>query len=600
MKKFLVLIIILFSINSYGQTPQELSKGYQALQAGDYNTAKSIFKKWSEKKSTYQSSAMFLLAKTEYRQGNYKAGFSTAYELVSKFPNSEYIGDAFYLMGKSAYQQKNYAKATKYWILVLEYSHNEYLRKKASVQVANALDFLITKREIKQLQGEMDGPIAQAILSIRVARNEITDGNYSYAKSILERYLSNNPSGKYAPVARDMLEEIKSKYKGGKRLGILLPLSGYNEEIGRELLKGFEFAKSEIDESIELEIFDQNESLLKTLKTVESLSNETNVMGLIGPIDNYTAAGVNIVSKYTDFPVFSPTAAEIGLALTSDFAFQLSPDYGVIATKLANYALNQLELKTFAILAPLDDKGVGLADAFKQAVLDGGGEILVEEWYYPESDSYKEQFMSIRRKAIFLTTKDTLLLKYPEFTDFQLDSIIKEEQKLYHEENPDDEVDSLEIAIKNIDGLFIPIYEADLSKMTAQYAFYNIKAVLLGNDGWLNKDFLRKNKAYFNEALFCTAYYMDEESWDYKNFKNRYRKTMKATPKFYNAIGYDIGNFIFRKLIQAKNRIDFKNLVSGAAPYNGIGLRIRFSEKPRVNVDVKMIKFKYGQFLNLE
>jgi ABC-type branched-subunit amino acid transport system substrate-binding protein len=103
-------------------------------------------------------------------------------------------------------------------------------------------------------------------------------------------------------------------------------------------------------------------------------------------------------------PVFSPTASESGIAGLSDFMFQLSPDVDIIASKLALYAMNQMKMDTFAILAPLDDKGMGLAEAFKKTVEESGGHILIEEYYYPESDSYKEQFMRIRRKALFQST----------------------------------------------------------------------------------------------------------------------------------------------------------------------------------------------------
>ncbi len=601
MKKILILLAILtITAGAFAQVPRDLKTGYTALRDGKYAEAERVFKKWSSQKSPYQSSALFLLAKAQYRQGKYRESMNAGYLLVTKFPASDYVDDTYFLMGKCAYQEKNYGKATKYWITVLETSHDPVLRKKASSLVANALDYLVTQTEIKKLQNEMDGPIAQAILSIRVAKNEMKEGNYSYAKNILDRYLLTRPQDKYRQLAEELLDQIAEKYEGGKKLGILLPLSGYNEDIGKAILRGLEFANTEMNNQVSFEVYDQNQSMLKIMQTVENLTNKTDVMGMVGPVDNYTAAAVGMISKYTDLPVFSPTASESGIAGLSDFMFQLSPDVDIIASKLALYAMNQMKMDTFAILAPLDDKGMGLAEAFKKTVEESGGHILIEEYYYPESDSYKEQFMRIRRKALFLQVKDTLAPQYPGLTDLQLDSVYKELQEAFYEENPDEDIDSLEIKINKIDGIFIPIYPVDLKKMTAQYAFYNINAALIGNDGWLDRDFLTKNKTYFKEALFCSPYFLNEDEANYKLFKNRFRKTMKTTPEYFDALGFDIGNFLFQKLLQAKSRVDFKNLVSGAAPYDGIGMRIRFSEKPRVNVDVKMIKFRYGQFLNVE
>ena len=109
-----------------------------------------------------------------------------------------------------------------------------------------------------------------------------------------------------------------------------------------------------------------------------------------------------------------------------------------------------------------------------------------------------------------------------------------------------------------------------------------------------------KNQVYFKEALFCTGYYLDEDSWDFKNFKNRFRKGMKATPGFYEVLGYDFGKYIFDAANDSQNRTDFLSIIANKGPYRGLSVGIQFGDKPRVNAQVKIIKFKLGQFLNVE
>ena len=55
---------------------------------------------------------------------------------------------------------------------------------------------------------------------------------------------------------------------------------------------------------------------------------------------------------------------------------------------------------------------------------------------------------------------------------------------------------------------------------------------------------LRKNKNYLNGLIFITDGYLNEESWDYRQFRNNFRKTLKRTPGKFELIGYDSSNFI--------------------------------------------------------
>lgn len=601
MKKIVLLSVIAIALLlGQDRPPQDLQNGYKLIEKGKYEEAEKILSKWAQNPGDYQSSAKFLLAKSLYRQENYDESYVNCLEIISEFPHGEYFDDALYLAGKNAYQKKEYGAATKYWITVLENSSDTELRKTASANVADALDDLLSPQEIKTLRFQMTGAVAQAILSIRVAKNEIANQQYAYAKQILENFIKNYPDDKYVGIAEQMLEDISSHFTGTKKIATLLPMTGYNEEIGVALSKGIQFAKFETGNGIDLDLYDQNQSMLKVLSTVEQVSNQPGTLGLIGPVDNETTAAVGMLSKYTDLPILTPTAGEVGLSGLSSGLFQLSPDYSIIASKLANYAINQLNLKTFAILAPLDEKGMGLAEAFRKTVEEDSGTVLIEEYYYSDADSYKEQFLRIRRQAIYLVARDTVLKNYPEFSQVQVDSFLKAEQENYYEEHPDEEPDSLEIKIENIDGLFIPIYPSDLKKMAAQFAFYNIKTTLIGNDGWINKDYMVKNQVYFKEALFCTGFYLDEGSWDFKNFRNRYRVKMQETPGFYETLGYDVGKFVFEAAKNAENRAEFISNLSTNNPYQGLSMTIRFGDEPRVNSHVKIVKFKMGQFLNVE
>jgi ABC-type branched-subunit amino acid transport system substrate-binding protein len=599
-----LLSLYLFAIVLNAQAPSVLNNALQKLESGQYAQVREMLTELAQSDNAYAIDAGFLIAKSYYRQKNYNK-CAQYLQPVLKAKNDPLYEHALFLKGKSLYQQKDSENAVRNWLTIMDIGRDEELRRNTSAVVGEALEYKLDISSLNKLRDSMRGEIPQAILTIRLAKKYYDINKNADAARVLKQFVIRYPQSKYVRIAKDMLNDnTVADLVGQKKIGMILPLSGYNAAIGSEIQMGFQLANNELikagSSAIKLVFCDQDSSPIFTNETYENWGNSEEMMAVVGPVDNRTTVQLAFLSKYVELPLLSPTAGISGAAAISSNSFQLSPDYQVIASRIANYAMQQQKLKTFAILAPMDEKGQGLAESFASTVTENGGKIIAKEWYYPESNSFKSQFMVIRRKALYQALKDSVLEKYPTFSDLQIDSLYKAEQELFYSENPDADIDSLDIEIDNIDGVFIPIYQSDLRKMLSQFAFYNFRTTLLGNDGWLDKDFLDKNKQLIRNAYFASSIKYDEESWDYKNFRNKYRVAFAKTPGFYAALGYDLGRLLIPLAQDADNRKAFTRSLENIPGFKGLAIDIQFTGKQRVNSQVKLINFKYGQFYTIE
>lgn len=175
-----------------------------------------------------------------------------------------------------------------------------------------------------------------------------------------------------------------------------------------------------------------------------------------------------------------------------------------------------------------------------------------------------------------------------------------EEQVKYNEET-NTKIDSADIPVKTIDGLFMPLFPDEISPIASQYAYWNIQGQILGNADWYDPEILKKNKNYVNGLIFVTNGYFNKESWDYRKFRNSFRDTYKRTPEKYEMVGFDSFNFILSALDGAPKSISrevFSRRIKEAPVFNGVYRSFEVGKK-RFNDAARILKYTYGQILPL-
>ncbi|RMD97207.1 MAG: amino acid ABC transporter substrate-binding protein, partial [Calditrichaeota bacterium] len=422
------------------------------------------------------------------------------------------------------------------------------------------------------------------------------------AQTLVEDYLKKHPEHKMKNELVDFLKNKIQLILNTNRIGVILPLSGEFSEEGQRLASGIRYAeyeaKQENGDAINAEtvIRDSESNMIRAIREFQDLERDPNIVCFIGELENIITAGLAGVAQASKIPLVAPTATDNGLANLGSYVFQASPDLEEQARALARYAFKMDSLRTFVTIAPHDAYGQQMVDAFSEEIDRLGGEIITQRWYYGVPENLGRLFKSIREIAFRRGLEDTLRLKLPNFAQLDKDSLWKDFNRRFMLENNENEsiVElSSSYPVNNIDGVFLPIYQEDIQFVARQLKYFNINAQILGGEFWYLQD-LEKNKQllpYIDHTIFVSSYYFDPESFEYKNFRNRFRKKMGTTPEKWELFGYDTAKMIFSMLDQKKiGREQMRELLVTKTPFLGHKGLIRFQKGKRVNTAVHILQ----------
>ena len=295
---------------------------------------------------------------------------------------------------------------------------------------------------------------------------------------------------------------------------------------------------------IEIVPYDYGSKLITAVQELKEIALDRSILAVFGPIENDIAVACAAIAEYEKIPMISPTSSENKLTELSPNVIQLATPVNVISENLVEQLIDSLQGRRVATLSPIDDYFIELTDAFVKKHQEIGGIIASEQWYYPGDKDFSKQFKQLKRLGLKLEFQDSLYALDPTVPPALIDSMYInyiEEKKLMLEET-NTKIDSADIPVTAFDAIFMPIYTEDISSIASQYAYNNIQAQILGNSDWYNPEALKQNRTYINGLIFISDGYIDEENWDYRQFRNNFRTKYKQTPEKFDVIGLTISS----------------------------------------------------------
>lgn len=604
LKKFLPIILILISFQFlFAQESEQtlFDKGLEAYKNDDLETAQNYFFKILQAypNGKLKTIAKLMLGKSYYQEKDYSGVQIICKNFFNNHPNSSYLDDIHHLYANSLFQTGNYTEAVKEWLWVVHNSKDPRLRKIAGSYIYNTIDEYFSEKEIRSFEQEYQDDIFNGLVTILRAKKLMENGEELRGRSLLKKFLREEPSHFYAEDAKKLLGEMPISVSNNNFI-YFKPANGDLKEIGDQIENGIHYAITEYQTrntgtEINLQPVALEESVSNALTVAEEKIKTIKPVCLIGPINADQCAALSLLSKYEQRPYVVPLSSEVGFTQLSPFTFQLTPDVETKGRFLGEYAVQELELKHLAILAPVNDYGRGFTQSFIEAVQANGGEIVTDQWYYIGSEDFSRQFKAIRKESFIM-----------EFNDQQdttkSDTSVQNNFNKFMEkkfEDVDFGEDSTQVPAVGIDGLLILATPQYIPYMAPQFAFHNINCAVLGNEGWNDPDQLQKFKEYIDGLVYITSKYYDKNSWNYKEFMNRYRQQMHETPEIFQLLGYDIMKWILQNYKSGMTPDELKEQLENAKLYQGILKNIEFDDKQRVNTRLKVIKFSLGQLVTL-
>lgn len=607
MKKFLSRVGLLgfsvalwcgLGVNAFAQNKTALpvetqfKQGVDFFNAGRYPEALASFESLLSSGANHPrvAAALYMRARTAYQLGRNDVARAALEELERNFSRSAYMQYGHALLGALAFQNEEYLEAAVEFLLVVEIGKNPSLRTQATQWLRVVLEDYLVLNELRRLRKSYTGPRGTPYVVLALASEELTAGNRESGEKLIDEFLRTNPTTPLRP------ELEKLKKTGGEtvasvvRVGVVLPLSGIDADAGMGVYRGIKYAQllagsNNDGPTIELVVRDSESSILRGLKVTQELLEDPAVIAIVGEVDNATTVALAALVNAKGVPFLAPVATETGIGALGENVFQLNADRERKSKVLAEYAYKYLNARTFVTVAPQDDYGQQMADAFSAAVDSLGGEIFAQKWYYGEPQDLGRSFKAIRAAAFRRAFKDSLQFKSQNGPSPKLA-----------------DAEEVNVPVTNLNAIFMPLHEDDIKLVAGQRAYFNLQATIIGGEHWYMTD-LAKNKElqrYVDGAIFASDYFIDPENARFKQFRNDFRTRLGVTPEKWELFGYDAANLLFKTVQQGGHSRSQLRLALGKIDnFTGLKGEIALNNPNKVNSKVNILQIRGAQIVKL-
>jgi branched-chain amino acid transport system substrate-binding protein len=220
------------------------------------------------------------------------------------------------------------------------------------------------------------------------------------------------------------------------------------------------------------------------------LITRDHVVALIGENASSRSLAAAPIAQTYHVPMISPSSTNVDVTKKGDYVFRVCFTDPYQGRVLAVFARRNLDAKTAAILVDArSDYSVGLAEAFRKDFVAMGGRIVSEVKYSEGDSDFSAQLTAIRS------------------------------------DRPD--------------VLFIPGYYTDAGLIARQARSLDLKAVLLGADGWDSPKLVEIGGPAIEGAYLSNHYSVDDPAPAVRAFVDAYRARYGVLPDSIAALSYD-------------------------------------------------------------
>ncbi|HHS12357.1 MAG TPA: outer membrane protein assembly factor BamD [bacterium] len=548
------------------------------------------------------TASLLMQAKALTQMERYQHSLEVYDRLILQYPGSEYVDDALYGKAVTYYYLDYIPQAVKQLLELVELGGDSRLLRRAAKLSVDLMEYRMTDADLRKLLSELTKEKSRAAVTIRLAENDIAKERFLSARQVLKQFIDQYPESPYTGQMNRLLSRAEKAGEGTMKIGVILPLSGNLEEQGRALLDGIEYAVDAYNNAqsarVGLVVRDSKSQVLTAVKAMQELASEKEIIAVIGGLESSITAAVAGVAQERGVPLLAPTATLDGLTDLGDWIFQLNSSLDVRARRLADYAVTGLGLKTFAIVAPADrDYGLSMRESFARRVHELEGEIVVEKWYFEGAETFQPQFKALREYGIQKMIKDSMIVQVRE--ELWEDTLSTRKDTLFTKQSVTQLVDSTAMAVKGIDGIFLPVYAEDIPRIAPQLANYHFDSRLFGGTYWNDLSLLDSHKNYIDGIVFVADFYMDPSDYNVFSFRDAYRRARGKTPDKLEIFGYDAVNFILTSTGgRSMPRKDVRERLSGTGTVEGVGGR-KILNDSRINQHLNMLQYRSGRIYQI-
>ncbi len=343
------------------------------------------------------------------------------------------------------------------------------------------------------------------------------------------------------------------------KIGEFASLTGGSASFGQSSHKGTQLAIDEINaaggvlgKKLKLIAEDDQSQAGQPATIVRKLISQDKVVAVLGEVASSRSLEAAPICQQNKIPMISPASTNQKVTEVGDYIFRvcfIDPFQGSVMAKFAQ----SKGWKKVAVLTDVkSDYSIGLAQAFKEALPKGGGEIVKESSYSTGDKDFKAQLTSIKAAK-------------PE-------------------------------------AIFLPGYYGEVSLIGKQARLLGIKVPLLGGDGWVGDSLLKVAGNSLDGSFFSCHFSADDKSEAVQGFVKKFKAKYNETPDDMAALGYDSA-MILAEAIKKAGTTDGEKLrdaIAATKAHAGITGKITIDEKRNATKSAVILGIGGGGFQFVE
>ena len=467
--------------------------------------------------SPHLKEAQWSLARCYFKMGAYKDALNLARPLLSAVEDQPlwrgqilvFLGECYAALGDPMASLSWYGRARR----EIPAAQRDEVRGK----IIALLDQDLPPDQYREIMIAYPATFIAYYSKYRLAQWYFSKGKREEAEGLLREAMKEAKGEDFYPRLEAFWRQMQIGVAKEVALGCILPLQGKARSFGTRSLHGIQlaigaFRLPEGPFRVRLVIWDDQGDPARAREGVRVLVEKEKVIAIIGLLQSQTALAAAEEAELRKIPLITLSPLQ-GIVQRRKYIFQNSITNASQVKTLAQYALKQLGVRSYAILYPRNAYGQTFRGLFQQEVENGGGKVLVTASYADDQTDFGDLIKGIAR--------------YPK------------PQKPKEKPKP----------IFAFKAIFIPDDVNRINLVVPQLAYYDITPVqLLGNNGWNSPELVRDRWNFFEGAVFVDGFFKDSPSPAVRSFVQEFEDTFHSSPTFLEALSFDTTAFILKIL----------------------------------------------------
>ena len=577
---------------------------------GDFEQARSNYQRLIDQYpgSHFVPDAWFEILVTYYNQGEYGNVIEQAPHFLKQKPSRAHILRTYVLLGDTYKAMRSPKDAVNNYIMALRKSKD--MEKESIVKKLKDAVWELEPEDIATFFNQVEDDILKGYLMFQLGLNYAEEERYDEALKVLTAFTEKFPEHENIQQAKSLIASInKMSVYSRYTIGCLLPLSGPYEIYGNGALKGIQLAFNQFNTknpqpSIKIIVKDTASDSDKASAAVKELFEE-NVAAIIGPV--VTAGSAAREAQHYGIPMITLTQKD-NIPEIGEYVFRNFITPGMQVKALVSYAVEELGLKSFAILYPDEKYGKTFMNLFWDEVIAHDGKVVGAESYRPDGTDFADPIKKLvglyyevpeELKNIDATANENKTGKTTteNIVETLLSPLDEQAESLNLKENEGPE------AVVDFDAVFIPDAPKKSGLIIPQLAFYDVKdTFLFGTNLWHSDTLIDMTFKHAQGAIMPDGFFAESRSKNVKEFVDSYNEIFHQKPGFIEAAAYDTALILFQMVSRPDIRFRsvLKNELKRLQGFQGVTGLTSFDNNGDAIKNLYLLQIRGQRFVELE